>query len=185
MNLATIVLIALGLAMDAFAVCVASAANHRQLRANHALRMATLFGGFQAVMPLLGWLAGHGLKTFITGADHWVAFALLSAIGGKMIYESGRLAGRQLRADPAKLPVVLVLAIATSIDALAVGITLPFLARRVVPAAATIGLVTFVLSYLGVEIGKKVGHFFEGGIEAIGGCVLITLGAKILFEHLF
>ncbi len=184
MALITIIIIALGLSMDAFAVSIVSGAAYKQLKIKHALRIALFFGGFQAIMPLIGYLAGLSIKTYITPYDHWVAFGLLSAVGGKMIYESFKIKSAEENLNPSNILILLVLSLATSIDALAIGITLSFLRVSLATAVSIIGLVTFVLSYLGVFIGKRFGHFFENKIEAIGGLILIGLGLKILIEHL-
>lgn len=184
MALITIIAIAVGLAMDAFAVSIVSGAAYKQLKIKHALRIALFFGGFQAVMPLIGYLAGLSIKTYIISYDHWVAFGLLSAVGGKMIYESFKIKTAEENLNPSNILILLVLSLATSIDALAIGITLSFLRVSLATAVSIIGLVTFVLSYLGVFIGKRFGHFFENKIEAIGGLILIGLGLKILIEHL-
>lgn len=184
MGLITITIIAVGLAMDAFAVSIVSGSVYKQLKIKHAFRIAVFFGGFQAIMPLIGSLAGISLKGYVANYDHWMAFALLSAVGAKMIYESFKITPAEENFNPENILVLLVLSIATSIDALAVGITLSFLQVSTAVAVVIIGFVTFVLSYLGVLIGKKFGHFFESKIEALGGLVLIGLGAKILFEHL-
>ena len=184
MGLITIIIVALALAMDAFAVSIVSGAAFRKLEVKHAFRMALFFGGFQAFMPLIGSLAGLTIKDHIADYDHWVAFGLLAAVGGKMIYESFKIKPHNKNSNPANIVVLLFLSVATSIDALAVGITLPLLKVSITVAFIIIGLITFALSYLGVYIGKKVGHFFEGRIEAIGGLVLIALGLKILIEHL-
>jgi putative Mn2+ efflux pump MntP len=170
--------------MDAFAVSIVSGSVYKQLKIKHAFRIAVFFGGFQAIMPLIGSLAGISVKEYIAGYDHWAAFALLSAVGAKMIYESFKITPAEENFNPENILVLLVLSVATSIDALVVGITLSFLRISIVTAVIIIGLVTFVISYLGVLIGKRFGHFFENKIEAIGGLVLIGLGAKILFEHL-
>jgi putative Mn2+ efflux pump MntP len=184
MQLLTIIIIAVGLSMDAFAVSVVSGSTYKRLKIRHIFRMALFFGGFQALMPLVGSLAGISIKAYIEGYDHWVAFALLSIIGAKMIYESLKITSADENFNPENILILLVLSIATSIDALVVGITLSFLKISIVTAAVIIGLVTFVLSYLGVFIGKKFGHFFENKIEAVGGLVLIALGLKILIQHL-
>jgi len=181
----TIIIIAVGLAMDAFVVSIVSGGAYRQLHLKHALRMALFFGGFQAVMPLIGSLAGLTLRDYIAFCDHWIAFGLLAAVGGKMIYESFKIGSEGKNSDPSNLLVVLVLSVATSIDALAVGITLSLLSGSILVAASIIGLITFVLSYLGVQIGKRFGHFFESKIEALGGVILVAIGIKILLEHLF
>ncbi len=184
MGLITIIIIAVGLAMDAFAVSIVSGIAYKRLEVKHALRIAVFFGGFQAFMPLLGYLAALSIKEYITGYDHWVAFGLLSAVGGKMIYESFKIKTTNGNFNPANIFVLLILSVATSIDALAVGVTLSFITSSVIIAAAIIGLVTFALSYIGVFIGGRFGHFFENKIEAIGGLILIGLGLKILLEHL-
>ncbi len=185
MNLITVIIIAVGLAMDAFAVSVVSGSAYKQLNIKHALRMAVFFGGFQAFMPLIGSLAGLSIKDYIANYDHWAAFGLLSAVGCKMIYESFKIKTAGQNFDPSSISVLLVLSVATSIDALAIGITLPLITGSVAVAVIIIGLVTFVLSYMGVFVGKTFGHFFENKIEAVGGVILIGLGIKILFEHLF
>lgn len=185
MKLLTIVIIAVALAMDAFAVSIASGSAYKQLKLRHSLRIAIFFGGFQAFMPLIGSLAGLTLKKYIENYDHWIAFGLLIAVGAKMIYESFKISPAEQSFDPSNIFVLLVLSVATSIDALAVGITLSLITSSIIAAVIIIGIVTFILSYLGVFIGKKIGHFFENKIEALGGLVLIALGIKILFEHLF
>ena len=184
MGLITIIVIAVGLAMDAFAVSIVSGTAYKQLKIKHALRIAIFFGGFQALMPLVGSLAGLSIRAYIASYDHWIAFGLLSSVGGKMIYESFKISPVEENFMPSNIFVLLVLSVATSIDALAVGITLSFLRVSLAKAVIIIGLVTFVLSYLGVFIGKKFGYFFENKIEAVGGLILIGLGTKILFGHL-
>lgn len=170
--------------MDAFAVSVVTGAAYRELRIRHTLRMAGFFGGFQAFMPAVGYLAGMTVRQSILNYDHWVAFGILAAVGAKMIYESLKIKEERKTMHPANLPLLLALAVATSIDALAVGITLSLITSRIAAAVIIIGVVTFGLSCAGVHIGKKFGHFFESGIEAIGGLVLIGLGAKILLQHI-
>ena len=170
--------------MDAFVVSIISGAAYKQLHVKHALRMAIFFGAFQAFMPLIGSLAGLSFKDYITDYDHWIAFGLLAAVGGKMIYESVKIKSVEENLDPSNVFVLLVLSVATSIDALAIGITLSLLTSSIITAVSIIGLITFVLSYVGVVIGKRFGHFFENKLEAIGGFVLIGIGVKILFEHL-
>ena len=184
MGLITIIIVAVGLAMDAFAVSIVSGSAYKQLNVKHALRIAVFFGVFQAFMPLVGALAGLSVREYIEDYDHWIAFGLLSAIGGKMIYESFKIKSAEENSNPANILVLLILSVATSIDALTIGITLSLLSASIVLAATIIGLTTFLLSYLGVFIGKKFGHFFENKIEALGGLVLIGLGVRILFGHL-
>ena len=177
--------IAVGLAMDAFAVSVASGSVFKELHIRHALRMAFFFGAFQAIMPLLGYAAGNTFAEHIVTYDHWIAFGLLVAIGGKMIYESFKIEAVEKKPqDPSSLVVLLALSIATSIDALAVGVTLSLVTQHIYTSVILIGVITFALSYVGYEIGKKMGHFFENKIEILGGVILIAIGVKILVSHL-
>ena len=183
MELAGIIAIAVGLSMDAFAVSVVTGAAYKELHYRHTLRMASFFGGFQAFMPAIGYLAGLTFRRYIENYDHWVAFGILAVIGMKMIYESFKIKEERKAMHPANLAMLLALAVATSIDALAVGITLSLITQSIAKAVIIIGLVTFGLTCVGVYIGKRFGHFFESGIEAIGGVVLIGLGVKILLQH--
>ena len=184
MDLITVIVIAFGLAMDAFAVSVASGFAIKKLKVGHALRIAIFFGAFQAIMPAMGGLAGLSLRDVIRDFDHWVAFGLLGLIGAKMIYESFKLEADKKQIDPLKLDVLLMLAIATSIDALAVGVTFAFLNVAIVWPAIIIGLITLATSFVGVYVGDKFGHIFESKIELVAGLVLIAIGVKILLEHL-
>ena len=184
MELVTVIVIAVGLAMDALAVSIATGAASKQLKMHHALRMAFFFGAFQAVMPLIGSFAGLALKETITSIDHWIAFFLLSIIGAKMIYESFKLEDTGNSANAENMKVLLILSIATSIDALAVGVTLSLITSSIFLAAIIIGITTFILSLLGAQIGRKMGHFFENKIEVFGGLILIAIGIKILIEHI-
>lgn len=183
MELLSIVMIAVGLSMDALAVSVVTGAAYKQLHVRHTLRMAGFFGGFQAIMPIIGYLAGLSISRYVSEYDHWVAFGILAAVGLKMIYESFKIKEERKAMHPANVVLLLALAIATSIDALAVGITLSLITKHIAEAIIVIGFVTFGLSCAGVYIGKRFGHFFESGIEAIGGLVLIGLGVKILLQH--
>jgi putative Mn2+ efflux pump MntP len=146
--------------------------------------MALFFGGFQALMPVLGWLAGQELRPLIQGVDHWVAFGVLSLVGAKMIYEAFSLAEEERLTAPPGIVLLLTLAIATSLDALAVGLSLAVLRVEIALPALVIGVVTFVMTLLGVSLGRRFGHLFESKIEAAGGVVLILIGVKILWEHL-
>jgi len=179
-----IILIALGLSMDAFAVSISSGLAIKNLKINNAFIIAASFGLFQAVMPLLGWIAGLSLRYLITEIDHWVAFILLSFIGCKMIYESFRLDPSRKKIDPTNLYVLLILSIATSIDALVVGISFAFIKIFIITTIIIIGTVTFLLSFVGVYVGNRFGNFSEKKIEALGGLILIGIGIKILFDHL-
>jgi len=180
-----IILIALALAMDAFAVSIASGMTIKQTRFKHALIMGTWFGSFQAIMPFLGWLAGMKLRNFIAGMDHWVAFILLSFIGFKMMYESFKMDSIEERTNPFDFHILFVLAIATSIDALAAGMSFAVLKIEIFTPILIIGLITFIMSFTGVLIGEKGGHFFEKKIELAGGLLLICIGLKILLSHIF
>jgi manganese efflux pump family protein len=184
MELLSVITIAVGLAMDTFAVSIVTGAAYKQLHVRHALRMAGFFGGFQAFMPVIGYLAGLTVRQYVSSYDHWIAFGILAAVGLKMIYESFKIKEEKNTPDPSSLMVVLVLAVATSIDALAVGVTISLITNAIALAVIIIGAVTFGMSFAGVYIGKRFGHFFEGGIEKIGGLVLIALGLKIVWQHL-
>lgn len=184
MDVLTILFIAFGLAMDAFAVSVASGFAIKNLRLRNAVTIAFFFGSFQAVMPVIGWLAGYSLRSFIASFDHWIAFGLLGFIGLKMIYESTKMDGESDPRDPLNVAVLLMLSVATSIDALAVGLSLSILDVLIITPALIIGIITFLLSLLGVYIGDRFGHFFEKKIEFAGGLILIGIGIKILIEHL-
>lgn len=184
MDFAAVLLIAIGLAMDAFSVSVCSGMCFRDMRFYGALRMAGFFGAFQAGMPVAGWLGGTLLAEYISGFDHWIAFGLLAVIGGKMIVESIRRGPEECPPDPLRLGMLLVLSVATSIDALAVGISLAVLDTTIAGPVAVIGLVTFGLSLMGVCLGKRCGDIFHGKIEIVGGVILIGIGLRILLSHL-
>jgi putative Mn2+ efflux pump MntP len=180
----TVLFIAGALAMDAFAVSIAASSTCERLRVRHALRMAGMFGLFQAVMPLAGYFAGMSVRGVISDYDHWVAFVLLGGIGANMIFESLRIRETERRVDAANFSVVAVLAVATSIDALAVGFTISIVTDYVFMAAVVIGLVTFFMSCGGAYLGHRVGHIFEDRIEIVAAVLLILIGVKILVEHL-
>lgn len=179
-------LIAVGLSMDAFAVSICKGLKMQRFNVRHAGVIALAFGGFQALMPVIGWFLGKQFESYITGIDHWIAFALLAVIGGKMAVESFKKEEEDSSNENEKLDVkeLLVLAVATSIDALAVGITFAFLQVSIVPAVSLIGVITFVLSAVGVFIGHKFGAKFKSKAELAGGIILILIGLKILLEHL-
>jgi putative Mn2+ efflux pump MntP len=171
--------------MDATAVSAARGCAALELRARHVVLVALFFGGFQALMPLAGWLIGSRVGGFVQAWDHWVAFVLLSGIGAKMLLEARGDAlvvarGRDLFA----LHVMFALAVATSIDALAVGFSLPLLNAPLLSSVATIGLTTAVLSALGLFAGRRFGAALGRWLDAVGGIVLVGLGTKILLEHL-
>lgn len=185
MPILSVIAIAIGLAMDAFAVSITSGATIRTMRLRHALLIASFFGAFQAFMPYIGWSIGQLARVLISNVDHWVAFALLAAVGGKMIYEARAERNEETVRDPLNIYVLFMLSIATSIDALAVGISLSFLDISILTPIVVIGLVTFVFSFAGTYIGDMFGHFFERKFEVLGGLILIGIGVKILIEHLY
>ena len=177
-------LIAIGLAMDAFAVSIANGISTRRLRMDSALKMAVSFGLFQAFMPALGWLAGLTLMEFISGLDHWVAFALLCVIGSKMISEAFTAKSDEKKHASLSIPSLLMLSVATSIDALAVGLSFALLKAPIATPIIVIGTVTFLLSFLGPCFGNRLGRFFEKGVGILGGLILVIIGIKILVEHI-
>jgi putative Mn2+ efflux pump MntP len=179
----TILLIAIGLAMDAFAVSMAHGMTIQNRRVATGLAMAGSFGAFQAFMPILGWLAGLSFIELISGFDHWLAFGLLAFIGGRMIY-SARANRKEEKETKLTAPVLLILSVATSIDALAVGLSFSLLRVSITTPVIAIGVVTFLLSLAGFSFGNKLGKFFKHKVQIIGGIVLIAIGIKILLEHL-
>ncbi len=184
MDLITIIFIAVGLAMDAFAVSISNGIISKESKLNLGLKLGFFFGGFQALMPILGWWAAYSIKDYIVEIDHWIAFVLLSFIGGKMIYEA--FSKKENESQPKlKLYTILILSIATSIDALAVGITFTFLEIDILLPAIIIGVVSFIMSFIGVLLGAKFSKIFGNKIEVIGGLILISIGIKILIEHIY
>jgi putative Mn2+ efflux pump MntP len=188
MTIITTMLIALGLSMDAFAVSIANGITITQQRIPNAFKIAFSFGLFQAIMPVIGWLAGRTLADFVSSVDHWIAFILLVYIGSKMIYEavkSGKCDDADKECVAMDISRLLILSLATSIDALAVGITFAFLNISIIYPVIVIGLITFVLSFIGFFAGNKLGMLFGNKIEMFGGCILIGIGLKIFIEHQF
>ncbi len=184
MDLLTIIVIAVGLAMDSFAVSVTSGMAMRNPRIYTALKISLFFGLFQAGMPIIGWSAGLGVIEFISGFDHWMAFGILVVIGCKMLYESIKIDPKKKEINYRSVYFLLILSVATSIDALVVGLSLAFLRFSIVPPITIIGIVTFLLSFLGVFTGNRFGRFFGQKIETLGGLILVGIGIKILIEHL-
>ena len=181
-------LLGIGLAMDAFAVSVCKGLGMRRLNKKQALIIGLYFGGFQALMPLIGWLLGSQFQKYITSIDHWIAFILLGFIGGKMMIKAIREWNEEETVDVMDAPLdhknMLVLAVATSIDALAVGITFAFLDTPIIEAITIIGITTMVISIIGVVVGNFFGSRYKSKAEFIGGLILVLLGLKILLEHL-
>jgi len=185
MDIITTLFIAFGLAMDALAVSITHGIATKNFRLDNAIKIAGFFGAFQAFMPLTGWRIGLSLLDLISGVDHWIAFGLLSLIGCKMIYESTKMKPNERGIKSMNIYVLLLLSVATSIDALVVGLSFAFLKISIVTPIVVIGTITFLLSFLGVFFGNKIGHFFENKIEVVGGLILVGIGVKILIEHLF
>ena len=184
MNFISLLMLAVGLSMDAFAVAVCKGLALKKITLRHALIVGLWFGIFQALMPLLGYLLASQFRDYITAYAHWVAFALLVLIGGNMIREA-IFEKEEAETDSAlSFRSMLPLAVATSIDALAVGVTFAFLAVRVLPAVCLIGAVTLVLSMVGVKLGNLFGSRWRSRAELVGGVILVLLGLKILLEHL-
>lgn len=184
MSVIELIILAAGLAMDAFAVSICKGLSVRKYRKDQSVTAGLYFGGFQALMPVIGWLLGRQFESLIKSVDHWIAFALLALIGANMIRESFKKDDNDIN-DSFSLKVMLPLAIATSIDALAVGVTFAFLNVNIVIAALTIGVITFGFSAAGVKIGNVFGAKYKSKAELAGGIALIVIGTKILIEHLF
>lgn len=186
MSFGAILLIAVGLALDATAVSAARGFALKKILPKHVLLVALFFGGFQALMPFAGYLLGSGVGPVVQAFDHWIAFVVLGAIGGKMLWEARKAKDDDEPVSDARLfalPVLLTLAVATSIDAFAVGFTLPLLGAPLLLSLLTIGLVTAALSAAGLFVGHRFGTAFGRRLDMAGGAVLILLGVKILVEH--
>lgn len=180
-------LIGVGLSMDAFAVSICKGLGMEKINKKQAFTIGLYFGGFQALMPLIGWFLGIRFQQYITSIDHWIAFILLVCIGGKMVVEAVRDKHDEViekKDQPLNHKEMFLLAVATSIDALAVGITFAFLDTPIIEAIVIIGCTTFVLSIVGVIVGNFFGTRYKKKAEIIGGIILILIGLKILLEHL-
>jgi putative Mn2+ efflux pump MntP len=185
MGLPEIIIIAIGLSMDAFAVSIILGLSTEKLRFKEAIIPGLYFGIFQALMPCIGYFAGINFASKIQQFEHWIAFVILGFIGGKMIKDSFSKKEDKVDENPFKFVKMLVLAIATSIDALAVGITFSFFKINIFIAIAIIGFTTFIISICGVIIGKTFGAKFKSKAELVGGVILVGIGVKIVIEHLF
>lgn len=183
MGIWELLIIAVGLSMDAFAVSICKGLSMQKMKYKYAAVTGCYFGGFQALMPLLGYLLGTQFRVYITSIDHWVAFILLSVIGINMIKES-RNENIENAGDSFSIKTMTVLSLATSIDALAVGVTFAFLQVDIIPAVSMIGVTTFVFSFIGVKIGNVFGSKFKSKAEFAGGVILVAMGIKILLQHL-
>lgn len=183
MGILEIFLIGVGLSMDAFAVSVCKGLSMKKLDWKKAIIIALYFGVFQAIMPVIGYLLGTTFESLVTQIDHWIAFILLGIIGANMIKEALEKESENSN-DKVDFKTMIVLAIATSIDALAIGITFAFFKTKLLSSVIIIGIITFILSLIGVKIGNKFGDKYEKKAEFLGGVILILIGVKILIEHL-
>lgn len=187
MGVFEILMISIGLSMDAFAAAICKGLSMRKVTLTNILKISFFFGGFQALMPVIGYFLGNQFEQYIVSVDHWVAFFLLLFIGGKMIIDiaaGGSEDETHAAETTADIKEILILAIATSIDALAVGISFAFLKVEIASSAFMIGITTFILSAAGVTIGKKFGFKYKNKATVAGGVILILIGTKILLEHL-
>jgi putative Mn2+ efflux pump MntP len=180
----SIILIAIGLSMDSFAVSLSNGISIAKLNLSQILLIAFFLAFFQAFMPVLGWLSGNEIEGFIKEFDHWIAFSLLFFIGGKMIYE-GWFEESSKKVNVFRFSTLIVQSVATSIDAFAVGLSFAFLDINISKSALIIGVVTFIFSLTGLYIGKSIGNKIGSKSEILGGLILIGIGTKILLEHLF
>ena len=169
--------------MDAFSVSISHGLVNKSVKLTNALKLGISFGSFQTIMPVFGWLAGVSVIDLIAGFDHWIALGLLCFIGSRMIYESTKMGFEKLISS-LSIGMLLMLSIATSIDALAVGLSLSFLNVPIAAPAIIIGIVTFSLSFVGVYLGNHFGHFLGNKVEIVGGLILIAIGIRIFLEHL-
>ncbi len=186
MNLITLSLIGIGLSVDSLAASITTGACACKIRVNHVLKVAVFMAVFQGTMPLLGWIIGSSFKSVIASFDHWVAFVLLLGIGGKLIYEGIKsFHDEKTGLAPTKTLLLMGMALATSIDALIIGISFGLIDVNIWLAMVVIGISTFIFSSLGVLVGKRIGKSINKGIEVAGGMVLIALGVKILVEHIY
>ena len=184
MSLLELFLLAVGLPMDAFAVAICKGLSMEKLNKKHAVIIGLYFGIFQALMPSIGYLLGSRFQQAITAYDHWIAFILLALIGGNMIKESTDHEAESCTPS-VDFKEMMILAVATSIDALAVGVTFAFLQVSIIPAVSFIGVVTLIISVMGVKVGNVFGSRYKSKAEFTGGLILILIGLKILIEHLF
>lgn len=184
MNLISVIFIGLALAMDAFAVSIAGGIIEKKKRIKNAFFVSFMFGFFQMLMPIIGWSLGFKFRQSIVSYDHWIAFTLLFAIGAKMIYEGLKIVEVEEKALSFTVNAVLILSIATSIDALAAGLSFACLDISILTPALIIGFITFLICLIGFFIGARFGHLFENKVELFGGIILILIGFKILITHL-
>ena len=184
MNIFDLLLLAIGVSMDAFAVSIAKGLATQRLRLKHYASVALWFGGFQALMPVLGYFVGANFASVVANFDHWIAFILLAVIGGKMLYDTSTGSDEDGTGSDFRFRTMFVLAVATSIDAFAIGVSLAFLGADIWSATLFIGATTAAFSAFGLRLGNIFGYRYKHGAELTGGVVLILIGTKILVEHL-
>jgi putative Mn2+ efflux pump MntP len=185
MHLLTIFVLAIGLSMDSFAVAISCGLAEQEVKFGHAVKISLAFAFFQGILPLLGWLMGTGLKSYVEQIDHWIAFSLLAYLGGKMIWESLSKKEDEKMANIYSFRHIMTLSFATSIDALVVGFSYAMAeSGRIFGGALIISAVTFFFAMLGIRIGKDVGYKLGSKVELLGGVILMGIGCKILIEHL-
>lgn len=184
MSILTVISIALGLAMDCFAVSVSIGASDRRIGAKAIIKVASFFGSFQTGMTMLGWALGTAFARYIIPIDHWIAFGLLLIVGSKMLFEAFEKKEGEEKADYSSTRALLILSVATSIDAFAVGVSFSLLNVFILTPAIIIGAASFILPVIGGYAGKKTGELLENKAEILGGLILIGIGVKILLEHI-
>ena len=184
MNWIAVLGIALGLAMDAFAVSIASGLKLSRITPRHLFRLSFHFGLFQFLMPVIGWYIGRQMAALIAGFDHWIAFGLLSLVGGRMLWEAGSETESEAMADPTRGMLLVALSLATSLDALAAGVSLAFLRQSIWIPSVTTGVVTATMTGIGMVFGSRFGRRWGRWAEVLGGCVLILIGLRIVVSDL-
>jgi len=185
MDLITVLILAIGLSMDSFAVSISCGLAEQKVSFAHAVKIALAFAAFQGILPVLGWFMGTGIKSYVESFDHWIAFVLLAYLGGKMIYEGATMPAYKKESNIYSFRHIAILSLATSIDALVVGFSYALAeTEKIFGGALIIGAVTFFFSMLGIRIGKDVGGKLGPKVELLGGIILLGIGVKILFEHL-
>lgn len=185
MSIISIILVAISLSMDAFTVSISNGIILKKVKLKDAFKIALYFGTFQFIMPIIGWVIGSMFSGYIESIDHWIAFILLTFIGINMMYESKNEQNDKQIKNPTNNKTILLMAIATSIDALAVGISFAMLDTYILFPSICIGIITFFISFIGVFIGRKVGELFKTNAEMLGGIILILIGLNILREHIY
>lgn len=184
MELIITILVAFGLCMDSFAISICNGMMLKKSKISKFIEIALIFGIVQFIFPVLGWALGAAVAKYIASFDHWIAFGLLAYLGGKMVYESFQKDDKCELVDANNFWNLVMMAVATSIDAMVVGLSLALIGESIIGPAAIIGFVTFSVCLAGLTVGQKIGHLFENKAELVGGLVLIGIGVKILVEHL-